>query len=99
MSVEVLIETLPTGGYSATLLGWPDTSAEGATEEEALNRVRQLARERLQHSKVVTLDLATDTPPNPWLTFAAAFRDNPLLDDLDEAIAAHRRDLDAATQP
>lgn len=99
MSVEVLIETLPTGGYSATLLGWPDTSAEGATEEEALIRLRQLARDRLQHGKVVTLDLATDTPPNPWLDFAARFRDNPLLDDLDEAIAADRRELNAATQP
>jgi hypothetical protein len=96
MSVEVLIETLPTGGYRATLLGWPDTSAEGATEEEALTRLRQFARDRPQHGKVVTLDLATNTPPNPWLTFAARFRDTPLLDELDDAIAAYRRELDAA---
>ncbi|MFN8540563.1 MAG: hypothetical protein U0232_24175 [Thermomicrobiales bacterium] len=60
--------------------------------------MRQLARDRLQHGKVVTLDLATDTR-NPWLDFAARFRDSPLLDDLDEAIAADRRELNAATQP
>lgn len=99
MSVEALIEPLATGGYSATLLGWPETTAEGATEEEALDHLRRAIQERLQKGKVVTLDLATDAPPNPWLNFAAQFRDNPFLDELDEAIAAHRRDLDAATQP
>lgn len=96
MSVEVLIEQLSSGDYSATLLGWPDTSARGTTEDEAVARLRQLAQERLQRGKIVTLDLASDEDANPWLSFAARFKDNPLLDDVNEAIAAYRRELDAA---
>ena len=96
MSVDVLIETLPSGGYSATLLGWPDTTAQGETEAEALARLRQLAQARLQHGKLVTLDLADDSAENPWLTLAGRFRDNPLLDEVDEAITAYRQQLDAA---
>jgi len=95
MTVDVLIEQLPSGEYSATLLGWPDTTAQGGTEEEALARLRQVAQERLQRGKVVTLDLAADEMANPWLDFAAHFRGNPLLDEVDEAIAAYRRELDA----
>jgi predicted RNase H-like HicB family nuclease len=94
MTVNVLIEELDTGGYRATLLGWPDSTAKGATEEEALDRLREAAQARLERAKIVPLDLGVEVTPNPWLQISELFKGNPLLDEVDEAIAAHRRELD-----
>lgn len=94
MTVNVLIEILDSGDYRATLLGWPDSTAKGATEEEALDRLREAAQSRLEKGKIVPLDLSVDVTHNPWLQISERFKDNPLLDDVDAAIAAYRRQLD-----
>ena len=94
MTVSVLIEMLESGDYRATLLGWPESTAKGATEEEALSRLRESAQSRLANSKIVPLDLGVEITPNPWLQISERFRDNPLLDEVDAAIAEYRRQLD-----
>jgi predicted RNase H-like HicB family nuclease len=96
MTVDVLIEPRPDGQVQATLLGWPDYAAQGATEAEALARLRELLAARLAHARIVPLELDLSPAEHPWLRLAERFKDNPLLDEVAAAIAADRRERDAA---
>ena len=99
MTVNVLVETEPDGRVRATLLGWPDTAVLGATEAEALARLRQLLATRLAHARIVPLAVDLGAPAHPWLQLAERFRDNPLLDEVTTSIATARRDGDPADPP
>lgn len=91
MVIPVLIEPIAGGGFRA-VAGSPLTlSAEGASQAEALDRLRDAIRLKLQAgSSLVPLDV----PPaeeNPWVKMAGIFRDDPLFDEWVEAMAENRR--------
>ena len=90
MGDRALIEVLVSGEYRATLLGWPEITAQGATEQEAVGRLREMVRGRLAQGKIISIDLGVDSKPNPWLEISKRFRDNELLDEVEEAIRQER---------
>lgn len=91
MTTDVLLEPQPDGHVKATLLGWPELSAQGTTDADALMHLRQLLAARLAGARIVPLEDGPDATSHPWLHLAERFRDNPLLDDVAAAIAADRR--------
>ena len=95
MTLNVLIEHWPEGHFTATLLGWPNFTAQGRTEEEAVALLRQAFTARLAHARIIPLDLNGDGNANPWLQLAGVFRDDPFAAEMEEAIAAYRHELDA----
>src|SRR5262245_9389589 len=99
MQLSVLIEPVANNGFRARG-GEPfAVCAEGATRDEALQKLRELVQARLaQGAEVVTLDVpATD---HPWGPYAGMFQDEPLLDEWKQAMADHRRQAnEAAEQP
>lgn len=90
MQLPVLVEPVAGYGYRACT-GQPlDLSAEGATREEAVHRLRQEIQNRLQTgAEIIPLKIAT--PAHPLAAFAGMFRDNPLFAEWQEAIAEIRR--------
>ena len=95
MTMYVLIESKPDGKYTASLIGWPDIRAQGETESEALNHLRQSFTAQLRQARIVPLDVDLNVADNPWLQLGEAFKDNPLLDEVTQSIAEYRRQLDA----
>src|SRR5215471_17729729 len=71
-------------------------STEGSTCDEALERLRALAQQRLTAGEMVCLDIPEVSVPHPWVPFAGIWKDHPDLDAVLEHIAAARRQLDAA---
>jgi predicted RNase H-like HicB family nuclease len=98
MTVYVLIENKPEGRYTASLIGWPDIKAQGETEDEALAQLRQSFTAHVRHARIVPLDLDLATIEKPWLEMAGVFKDDPFSTELEESIAAYRRDLDTKDQ-
>jgi len=90
MKIPVLIEPISDQRYRATG-GEPFVgSVEAETAEAALVKLKQRIDDRLSRgARITTLDL----PPaaNPWLGGAGMFRDDPLFDDWQRAIAEYRR--------
>jgi hypothetical protein len=94
MNIPVLIEPIANSGFRATG-GLPfEITAEGATRDEALGRLRaEIDRRMAQGAIVVPLDL-TPAEEHPWVQGAGMFRDNPLFDAWQQAISEYRQQRD-----
>jgi predicted RNase H-like HicB family nuclease len=94
MRISVLIEPVPGHGYRAKG-GEPfDLIAEGATRDEALQKLRELIERRVSAgAEIVTLDVPV--ADHPWLPFAGMFRDDPLVEEWKQTMAELRRQADA----
>jgi hypothetical protein len=95
MTIYVLIENKPDGKYTASLIGWPDIKAQGKTEDEALTRLRDSFTAQVRQARIVPLDIDLSVAENPWLQLAGIFKDDPFAAEVEESIAAYRRELDA----
>lgn len=95
MTYQVIVENIPQGNYTASVLGWPDCSVQGATRQEALTRIRDVFTTRLAQVEILPLEIEPPKKDNPWLKFAGMFEDNPLFDEVLQEIDAYRRVLDA----
>lgn len=93
MQISVLVEPVAGNGYRARGAEPFGFSAEGATREEAIAKVRQLCQSRLNcGAEVVTVEVGP--PPHPWLPFAGMFKDDPDFQEVAEIIAENRRKMD-----
>ena len=89
----VLVEKTPTG-YRASSGKPLEAETEGATRDDALNRLRELMTRRLQGEvEIVELELPGELKPeqNPWLKLHGIFKEDPLFDEWQAAIAENRR--------
>ena len=95
MTYQVVVEPLSQGSYAASVLGWPECRAQGASRQEALTRVRNMFTARLAQVEILPLEIEPPKDENPWLKFAGMFEDNPLFDEVLQEIEDYRRELDA----
>ena len=74
VTYNVLIEQAESGNYLATILGWSECKAEGATKEEALTKLNQVVSARLQNAEIVSLEIDNPKTEHPWMKFAGMFQ-------------------------
>jgi len=90
MHIPVLIEPMDSNGYRVTT-GQPlGLTAEGATREEALGQLRQRLQHRLSAGAEIAL-VEIVSAPHPLAPYAGMFKDNPLFEAWQQAIADSRR--------
>ena len=96
MTFDVILLKQADNGYIARPVLWPDSAVQGATEQEALDRVRDLIRDLLGRTQLVQVevDVPENQTDNPWLSRAGLFADDPTWDDFLQAMADYRRQLD-----
>ena len=93
MQIPVLVERVKGNGYRARGKDPFAVSAKGATREEALARLRAKIQTRLKNgTEIVGLEVGPQ--PHPLAEFAGMFKDDPLFDDWQKAIAEYRRQVD-----
>jgi hypothetical protein len=91
MKIPILLEPVADNGYRATSGPPLALSAEGATPDEALAKLRECTAERLRTgTRLVTLDVPV-TEENPWVKYAGMFKDNPMFDEVVEIMKENRR--------
>ncbi len=94
MQLPVMIEPVANTGYRASSGVGSGLSAEGATPDEALERLRALVVSRVAAgARIVGLEVSGHD--NPWLGVAGMYEKDPLFDDWQRAIAERRRQIDA----
>lgn len=96
MTMYILIEHKPEGSVTASLIGWPDITAQGRTEDEAVNSLHISLTTHLRDVKVIPLELGVEPP---WLLTVGVFKDDPFAHELDALVADHRRERNAEGWP
>ncbi len=96
MSFDVVLLKKANNGYTARPVLWPDSAVEGATEQEALQRVRALIYELLGRTQLVRVDVEVpeQMDSHPWLAKSGIFADDPTWDDFLHEMASYRQQLD-----
>jgi len=97
MQIPVLIKPVAGNGFHATGAAPFGLTAEGATREEALQKLRQLIATCLAEGAEL---VALDVPPSghPLAAYAGKFKDDPMFDEWQQAIAELRRREDEETR-
>src|SRR5436309_478721 len=96
VEIPVLIEPVAGNGYRAKSGEPLPLSAEGATRDEALRKLRELLQQRLHGgAEVAAVEVPGPAAPNPWVEFAGMFKDDPYFDEVVEIMAENRRKMDA----
>lgn len=92
MQIPVLIEAVQNNGYRATT-GLPlVVSAEGATRELALLHLQQAVQKRLSEgAEIAPLEVPAQ---HPLARYAGMFKDEPLFDEWQQAIADYRQQVE-----
>jgi hypothetical protein len=94
MKIPILVEPIANDGFRATSGPPFAVSADGATRDEAMTRLREEIDRRLaEGAVVVSLEIkASEEKPAIW--GIGMFRDDPLFDEWQEAIEEYRRKVD-----
>jgi predicted RNase H-like HicB family nuclease len=61
MTYDILIQPQSENLYRATVLGWPDLSVVGNSEQTIIERIRQIIREQLSQGKVARIEIDEDS--------------------------------------
>jgi hypothetical protein len=93
MQIPVLIEPVAGNGFRARGSEPFSLSAEGATQNEALQNLRSMVVSRLvDGAQIVAMEVPSGG--HPWLPFAGMFKDDPYLEEWKQAMADYRRQVD-----
>lgn len=97
MQVAVLIEPNRPQGFRATAPTYPDVSAEGPTEDAAVQTLSDRLSEKLKQARMVTVEIPVKAD-KPWMAAAGCLKDEPDYEAYRDAILAYRRQVDADSQ-
>lgn len=94
MNIPVVLEPVAGNGYRAS--GSPfDLTAEGATKEETLAKLRALIQQRLAAgAQLVEIDVKM-SKERPWMRFAGTWQpDDPFIERWKQAVEEYRQKMD-----
>ena len=95
MQIPVSIEPVAPNGFRARSGEPLVLTAEGATREEALQKLREAVQKAIAGGTELT-SLEVGPYPHPLLRFAGIWKeDDPLVKEWKEAMAEYRREVDA----
>ncbi len=94
---KILLEHTADGRSSATVLELPDCQVTAITDMEAISQVQARLTERLATAKIVSIQVPSPQPNNPWIEFAGIFKDDPDFAEIAQAIRSERVSTEDAT--
>lgn len=69
---------------------------KGASREEALQRLQELASTRLSAGEVVQVPLPNGPSSHPWMKFAGVWKNHPEFDQFQKNVLEYCRSLDVS---
>jgi hypothetical protein len=92
MQIAILVEPVTNNGFRATCGPPFAVSAEGATRDEAVDKVELLLRDRLSDGvEIVAAEVPARAVENPWVKYAGMFKGDPMFAEVLEIMKENRR--------
>ena len=99
MDMTVFIES-QNGRFKASTSQPVTMETEGASREEALQRLQELARTRLAAGELVQVPLPNRDSGHLWMKFAGMWKEHPEFDQFQKNVLEYRQNLDVSeSQP
>lgn len=85
--------------FVASIVGFPHATANGATEQEAIDKLKSILDNQFRNGKMVTIeiDLPSKKSPeksDPWIDNIGIFQDDPTFDEFLSEVNAYRNEID-----
>jgi predicted RNase H-like HicB family nuclease len=100
MEYTVLIQPKRGGGFKATVPALPQCRSTGATEEEAMARLRVALDKLLQEAKITSIEVDENGQQqnDPWLAMAGKWANDPTFDEFQQIVEKYRKRPDTKAQ-
>ena len=93
MEIPVLIEPIASCGFRARSGEPLSLTAEGATRDEALQKLRELVQRKVEGGELTMLEVGPFS--HPWDAFVGKWADDdPLIAAWEKEVEAYRREVD-----
>jgi predicted RNase H-like HicB family nuclease len=108
MQYQVFVQNPTDRTFLASVVGLPNLTANGITEQEAIDRLKSILDAQFKHGKLVTIDIDVPSersrilpevivePSDPWIANIGIFQDDPTFDDFLAEVNAYRNEIDNA---
>jgi hypothetical protein len=93
MSLTAIVEKIDDRHFRAAIVQPFAMESEGTTEDEALNRLREMAIARLGSRKMVEIRLPDEETENPWRKLAGMFKGHQDWSEYLKNIEEYRREM------
>ena len=93
MRMTVLVERLDEHMYRASTSHPVAMESEGCSRDEAVEKLREQAAQRIKDSELVQVSIPGARDANLWVTYAGIWKDHADFDAVMENIAEYRRTL------
>ena len=85
--------------FVASIVEFPHATANGATEQEAIDKLKSILDNQFRNGKMVTIeiDLPIKKSPeksDPWIDNIGIFQDDPTFDEFLSEVNAYRNEID-----
>ncbi len=98
MELTVFVEPM-NGRFRASTSHPVAMETDGASRDEALQRLQELAKHRLAGGEVLQVPVENSVSSHPWMRFAGIWKEHPDFDQFQNNVQEYRRNLDAAETP
>jgi predicted RNase H-like HicB family nuclease len=99
MQYQVFVQNPADHTFMASIIGLPNATANGVTEQEAVNKLKSVLQALFENGKTVAIDI--DLPgekspekSDPWIDNTGIFQDDPTFDEFLSEINAYRNEAD-----
>lgn len=89
-TVTLLLETLTSGQFAASILEFPYFRVEAETREAAIAQLQATFLERLQRIEALSWNIPVSASEPSWMQFAGVFRGDPDFTAIMDTIRAER---------
>ncbi len=87
--VTLLVETLASGSFSASVLEFPTCYVEADSQESAVSQLQKNFLDRLQNIQAIDWDIPSKNVSPAWMKYAGVFKDDvDFLEIMEEIQAA-----------
>lgn len=95
MQYQVFVQNQSEQRFVASVVGMPNVTAEGRTEEEAIMNAKTALAEQLAMGRFVTIELTAkdilDVPNSAPMKYAGVFEDDPTFEEFMDHLAKIRQ--------
>lgn len=99
MQYQVFVQNPADRTFMASIVGLPNATANGVTEQEAIDKLKSILDTQFKNGKMVTIEIdlpieKSSEKSDPWIDNIGIFQDDPTFDEFLSEVSAYRNEID-----